>query len=77
MYYDDRTRLLNFVAGLALGAVLGAGVALLLAPESGRRTRRRLWKAVAGARENVSERWDDLSEEIRSAVESGRRRLRR
>jgi gas vesicle protein len=34
-----------FTAGLLFGAALGAGIALLLAPESGRETRRRLARA--------------------------------
>jgi gas vesicle protein len=33
MYYDDTTRRVNVVTGLAIGAVLGAGIALLLLPE--------------------------------------------
>src|SRR5690606_22906906 len=40
MYYDEEWRALGFVAGLTLGMALGAGIALLLAPQSGRRTRR-------------------------------------
>jgi gas vesicle protein len=49
MYYDDEARQFNFLSGLAFGAVLGAGLALLLSPLTrGRRSRRRLraadWK---------------------------------
>src|SRR5690606_16226999 len=36
MYYDEEWRALSFVAGLTLGMALGAGVALLMAPQSGR-----------------------------------------
>jgi len=32
MHYDDTTRRLNLMRGLLVGAVLGAGLALLLAP---------------------------------------------
>ncbi|HET7321146.1 MAG TPA: YtxH domain-containing protein [Longimicrobiaceae bacterium] len=32
MYYDDEARRFNFLSGLLLGGVVGAGVALLLAP---------------------------------------------
>ena len=66
--------------GFALGAVVGAGVALLLAPDSGKKTRQRLattaqrWTKNArqsfdSARETVS----DLGADARSAVDAGRR----
>ena len=42
MYYDDERSTLSFVAGLALGALIGAGAALLLAPQSGSKTRKQL-----------------------------------
>jgi hypothetical protein len=32
MYYDDQTRQFNYASGLALGALVGVGLALLLAP---------------------------------------------
>jgi gas vesicle protein len=32
MHYDDRSRRYNLFSGLVFGAVLGAGLALLLAP---------------------------------------------
>ena len=37
MVFDDGD---EFVLGVAIGALIGAGVALLLAPDSGKRTRR-------------------------------------
>lgn len=64
--------------GFALGAVVGAGLALLLAPASGRRTRQRLattarrWSESAGhtldqARDTVT----DLGADAKSAVRAG------
>jgi gas vesicle protein len=64
--------------GFALGAAVGAGLALLLAPASGRRTRQRLastarrWSESAGntvdqARDTVSE----LGTDARSAIKAG------
>jgi hypothetical protein len=38
MYYDEESGALNFVAGMLLGAVIGASLALLTAPQSGRKT---------------------------------------
>jgi hypothetical protein len=76
MDYDEEQRTFNFVAGLALGLALGAGVALLLAPQSGRRTRRQLVRAVASARDTAGDRFGEMADDVRSAVEAGRRRLK-
>jgi gas vesicle protein len=65
--------------GIALGAVVGAGLALLLAPESGKKTRQRLastarrWSTNAGhtidqARDAVVE----LGVDAKSAIVAGR-----
>ncbi len=75
MYYEDESQTFAFLTGLALGLVLGAGMALLTAPQSGRRTRRRLRRAIGRSGHPVSERLDDWTEDFRSAVETGRRRL--
>jgi gas vesicle protein len=64
--------------GFALGTAVGAGLALLLAPESGKQTRQRLasaarrWTANAGhtidqARETVA----DLGTDAKSAIRAG------
>lgn len=64
--------------GFALGAVVGAGLALLLAPESGKQTRQRLastargWSTSAGetidqARDVVAE----LGTDAKSAIKAG------
>lgn len=77
MYYEERSSGLSFLAGLVLGAAIGAGVALLTAPQSGKRTRRQLKRAADGVRESASERWDGFADDVRSVVKSGRRRIRR
>jgi gas vesicle protein len=76
MYYDDESGALNFVAGLLLGAVVGASLALLTAPQSGRKTRKRLVRAVSTARESAADRWDDLSDEVQDVVRASRKRIR-
>jgi gas vesicle protein len=76
MYYDDESGALNFVAGLLLGAVVGASLALLTAPQSGRKTRKRLVRAVSSARADAADRWEDLSDEVQDVVRSGRKRIR-
>lgn len=76
MYYDEDTGAINFVAGVLLGAVLGASLALLTAPQSGRKTRKRLIRAVSSARETAGDRWEDLTDEVQDAVRAGRKRIR-
>lgn len=49
-----------------LGAALGAGLGLLLAPQSGERTRRDLVKRGKKLRAKATERFEDISDEIQS-----------
>ncbi len=69
MEYDNEGQIVNFVAGLLLGAVIGAGVALLSAPQSGRRTRRRIRKAAVDLRDSASDRWEDLADDVKRRVD--------
>lgn len=54
----------NFFAGLALGALLGAGVALLFAPDRGVNTRRRLGRRLRKWRDRGEESVTDLKEKL-------------
>jgi gas vesicle protein len=69
MEHDDGTQLFSFFSGLVLGAFLGAGFALLSAPDSGRRTRRRLRKAAGEIRDTATDRWDDLADDVKGRVD--------
>ncbi|MBT8336319.1 MAG: YtxH domain-containing protein [Gemmatimonadetes bacterium] len=70
MEYDEHsTQVVNFVAGLALGAVLGAGIALLTAPHSGRRTRRQIRRTAVDVRSQAGDRWEDLAEDVKNRVD--------
>lgn len=69
MEYDHEAQVLNFLSGLVIGAVLGAGIAMLTAPQSGRRTRRRIRKAAGELRDTASDRWDDLAEDVKVRVD--------
>jgi gas vesicle protein len=70
MYNDDEgTKFSSFIAGLICGLVAGAGVALMLAPESGQRTRKRLKRVAGELKETAGDRWDDLADEVRGRVE--------
>ena len=73
---DGRPGWAGFVGGLVVGALIGAGVALLVVPASGRSLRRQLAKRLRRAREDVRGEWDDLKEAARRRL-ARRRRLRR
>jgi gas vesicle protein len=67
------------VMGFVLGALVGAGMALLLAPETGKDTRKRLvatgrrWSAAARSTfQNARDTANDLKQDAMSAVEAGR-----
>lgn len=49
-------------AGIVIGAVLGAGLALLYAPQSGRETRRNLARRARRAGGRAGDAWDDLGD---------------
>jgi gas vesicle protein len=69
----------SFLSGLVLGAVIGAGVAMLTTPQQGKKSRRQLRKAVRRVRGSASDRLDDLASELKGriddAVGSARERL--
>ena len=71
---DNDTRVIIF-GGLALitGIVLGTGLGMLLAPQSGARTRRQLRNMVEDATERVGEIADDAKETVSDVVERGRK----
>ena len=79
MEYDHETQVINFISGLLLGAVIGAGVALLAAPQSGRRTRRRIKKTALTLGDSATDRFDDLAEDVKGrvddAIEGARKRF--
>src|SRR5512144_3189896 len=77
----DWQRVAIFGAGLALGLTLGAGAALLAAPQSGEETRlalrsraRRLSRATGRRSQDA---WEELRDELRSAARALRRRRAR
>lgn len=75
MTYEDEYSTVSFISGLLLGAALGSGLALILAPQSGRRTRRDLVRSIEDVADTAAERWDDVTDELRYAVRSKRREL--
>ena len=73
----DWARLGVFGLGIALGALLGGGAALLFAPQSGEEIRAGIGRRARGVREDARDAWDDLRDELEWASRRGRKRIRR
>lgn len=58
--HDDRTS--TVLVALVLGGLVGAGIALVLAPQSGKRTRQQ----IADLAEDLKEYAADLTEKVRT-----------
>jgi gas vesicle protein len=77
MYYEENKSHLHFVSGLLIGAVIGAGVALLAAPASGQRTRRQMIRGVASVKDQAGAQVDEWADDLRRALRRSRRRRAR
>ena len=66
-----------FGAGIALGALLGAGIALLVAPQSGEETRAGLRRRAYRVGRRGRGAWDELGNELRYRRARRRRRKSR
>ena len=66
--YSSGAVLLSFL----LGGMVGAGVALLLAPTSGRETRERIKELANDAKGKAENYVDKVKEKMTSAVDSGK-----
>lgn len=62
---DHRAR--TFLAGLAIGALVGAGVALLFAPKSGQETRQAVARRAKHLARDARDRYDDVKDKLRRA----------
>lgn len=69
MVRDNGSHLVWFTAGAAIGAT----IALLYAPQTGKETRRYLGKKTRHGREVLSEAGGDLAEKGKDLFEKGRR----
>jgi gas vesicle protein len=65
----------GFAAGLVFGVVLGAGLALLFAPERGETTRRRLRRRLARLREEAEAGLERAGKQTRRELARRRRQL--
>lgn len=66
-----------FGAGIAVGVMIGAGAALLFAPQSGSETRDDIVRGTRDFGFRATDAWEDLREELRHAATRGVRGLRR
>lgn len=66
--FSAGSMLLSFV----LGGVVGAAVALLLAPQSGRETRMRIRDLTGDVREKAMDYVEDVKDKVTSTVEKGK-----
>lgn len=73
----DWERVAVFGTGIALGAALGAGIALLFAPQSGDVTRAAIWSTGTRLAGRSRDAWDELRDELEWAARRGKRRLGR
>jgi gas vesicle protein len=60
------------VMSFVMGAVVGASLALLLAPENGAQTRHRIAEVAKRVGQRVRHSAEDLANDAREAVEHGR-----
>lgn len=66
-----------FLGGVVVGALVGAGIALLLAPESGDLTRRRVRRKLDDLKEGAREQFDDARGQLEDWRDDAQRELRR
>ena len=64
MLCSDKDRTTSILVALVIGGLVGAGVALLLAPQSGKRTRQQ----IADLAEDLKDYATDLTDKVRTKV---------
>ena len=65
-----------FAAGMAIGIAVGAGVAILFAPQSGAETRRQIARRGRHLGRRGRDAWGDLAYELKSAAKRRRKAWR-
>ena len=73
---SGRSGTLSFMAGMVLGALVGAGVALLMAPERGVVTRKRLKKLMGRMGNDAKEKMEDWRDDVKAELKRRRRQIR-
>ena len=64
-----------FVLGALAGALVGAGVALLMAPKTGAQTRQELSEGYSSVRDAASRRYRDLADKANAKIDQATARF--
>ena len=72
---DDRREGLGFVFGLMVGALVGASIAIIMAPASGQETRDALKRQTSELRSRAADFASDLKEDTGEWVEKTRHKI--
>ncbi len=56
----------NFLTGIVIGAIVGAAAGVLLAPESGEETRKKIADKTSGLKEDLETKFQEISEKIKN-----------
>lgn len=67
----------GFLSGMLLGALIGAGIALLVAPQSGAVMRRRLTTGARRLADDTRDQVEDWADDARRELKRRRRRMRK
>ena len=74
---DEYRDAVTFIAGLTIGALIGTTAALLLAPQSGRRTRRQIARTAESIGEAAADTLEGARDEARDLADRASRETRR
>jgi gas vesicle protein len=84
MSCEDKSSFGVFLVGFLSGAALGAGLALLFAPQSGKETREKIKDVASDVKDKISDLVDDtkdfISEQkraLKDAVEAGKEAIKK
>ena len=69
---DEDRGILGFVVGITFGTLLGAVTALLLAPQSGRKTRRQIRRTAEEWSEAASDKLQVAGDKLQEAADDAR-----
>ncbi|MGZ3514374.1 MAG: YtxH domain-containing protein [Thermodesulfobacteriota bacterium] len=69
---EDRCSASSLILGFFIGGLVGAGVALLLAPQSGRETRQKVKELADEAKEKAAKYAEEIKSKVTSTVEKGK-----